>query len=101
MARPSRYPPEFRSRAVALVLESGRPIKHVADELGLGSESLRQWVRQHEADGGQRSDRPTSTETAELRRLRKENLELKRTNEILRLASAYFAQELDPIRRRS
>lgn len=46
---------------MALVLESGRPIKHVADELGLGAESLRQWVRQHEADGGQRSDRPTST----------------------------------------
>ncbi len=69
MARPSRYPPEFRSRAVALVLESGRPIKHVADELGLGSESLGLWERQHEADGGQRSDRPTSTETAELRRV--------------------------------
>jgi len=83
------------------VLQSGRPIKHVADELGLGSESLRQWVRQHEADAGQRSDRPTSVETQELRRLRKENAELKRTNEILKLASAYFAQELDPIRRRS
>jgi transposase-like protein len=63
MARPSKYPPEFRVRAVALVLESGRPIKHVADELGLGSESLRQWVRQHEADQGLRTDRPTSTET--------------------------------------
>ena len=101
MARPSKYPPEFGVRAVALVLESGRPIKHVADELGLGPESLRQWVRQHEADQGLRTDRPTSTETEELRRLRKENAELKRTNEILKLASAYFAQELDPIRRRS
>lgn len=101
MARPSKYPPEFRARAVALVLESGRPIKHVADELGLGPESLRQWVRQHEADQGLRTDWPTSTETQELRRLRKENSELKRTNEILKLASAYFAQELDPIRRRS
>lgn len=101
MARPSKYPPEFRARAVALVLESERPIKHVADELGLGSESLRQWVRQHEADHGQRTDRPTSVESEELRRLRKENADLKRTNEILRLASAYFAQELDPTRRRS
>ena len=101
MARPSKYPPEFRARAVALVLESERPIKHVADELGLGAESLRQWVRQHEADHGQRTDRPTSVESEELRRLRKENAELKRTNEILKLASAYFAQELDPTRRRS
>jgi transposase len=101
MARPSKYPPEFRARAVALVLKSRRPIKHVADELGLGSESLRQWVRQHEADHGQRTDRPTSVESEELRRLRKENADLKRTNEILKLASAYFAQELDPTRRRS
>ncbi len=83
------------------MLESRRPIKHVADELGLGSESLRQWVRQHEADHGQRTDRPTSVESEELRRLRKENADLKRTNEILKLASAYFAQELDPTRRRS
>ena len=101
MARPSKYPPEFRARAVALVRESGRPIRHVADELGLGSESLRVWVRQDEADRGERSDRPSSVESEELRRLRKENTELKRTNEILKLASAYFAQELDPIRRRS
>lgn len=101
MARPSKYPPEFRARAVSLVLETGRPIKHVADELGLGSESLRQWVRQHEADQGLRADRPTTSETEEVRRLRKENAELKRTNEILKLASAYFAQELDPTRRRS
>jgi len=62
MARPSKYSPEFRVRAVSLVLETGRPIKHVADELGLGSEPLRQWVRQHEADQGLRADRPTTTE---------------------------------------
>ena len=86
---------------MSLLLETGWPIKHVADELGLGSESLRQWVRQHEADQGLRADRPTTTETEEVRRLRKENTELKRTNEILKLASAYFAQELDPTRRRS
>lgn len=70
-------------------MESGRPIKHVADELGLGPESLRRWVRQHEADQGLRTDRPTSTETQELRRLRKENSEFKRTNEILKLASVF------------
>lgn len=101
MVRPSKYPAEFRARAVALVRDSGRPIKHVADELGLGAESLRGWVRQDEADRGERTDRPTSVENEELRRLRKDNAELRRTNEILKLASAYFAQELDPIRRRS
>ena len=101
MARPSKCPHEFRARAVALVLESDQPIKHVADELGLGAESLRQWVRQHEADQGLRADRPSTTETEEVRRLRKGNADRKRTNEILKLASAYFAQELDPTRRRS
>jgi transposase-like protein len=54
-----------------------------------------------EADRGERDDRLTSRETEELKRLRKENAELKRTNEILRLASAFFAQEADPTRRRS
>lgn len=96
-----QVPAGVRAARFALVLESGRPIKHVADELGLGPESLRQWVRQHEADHGQRTDRPTSTESEELRRLRKEDGELEWTNEILKLASAYVAQELDPIRRRS
>jgi transposase len=83
------------------VRDSGRPISRVAEELGLGAESLRGWVRQDEADRGERADRPTSVENEELRRLRKDNAELRRTNEILKLASAYFAQELDPIRRRS
>ncbi len=101
MGRPSKYPPEYRARAVALLRESGRPIRHVAQELGLGPESLRQWVRQDEPDRGERDDRPSSVESEELRRLRKENADLKRTNEILKLASAYFAQELDPTRRRS
>jgi transposase len=62
---------------------------------------MRTWIRQDEADRGERFDRPTTAEQEELRRLRKENLELRRANEILRAASAYFAQELDPTRRRS
>ena len=101
MGRTSKWPPEYRARAVALVRESGRPVTHVAQELGIGSESLRQWVRQDEADRGERADRPTSVESEEVRRLRKENAELKRTNEILRAAASFFAQEADPIRRRS
>jgi len=95
MSAPRKYPEELRQRAVRLVFESGRPIAHVARDLGVHREALRQWVRQAEADQGHRSDRPTSPELEELRRLRKENAELRRANEILKAASAYFAKELD------
>jgi transposase len=61
---------------------------------------LRQWVRQAEADRGVRRDLPKTDEREELKRLRKENAELKRANAILKDASVYFAQELDPTRRR-
>ena len=101
MGRPSKYPPEFQARAVQGVRESGRPISQVALELGLGSETLRRWVRQDEANRGERKDLPTASESAEMRRLRKENAELRRTNEILKLASSFFAQEADPMRRQS
>jgi transposase len=95
MSAPRKYPDELRQRAVRLVFESGRPIAHVAQDLGVHREALRQWVRQAEADQGHRSDRPTTAELEELRRLRKENAELRRANEILKAASAYFAKELD------
>jgi transposase len=95
MSAPRKYPDELRRRAVRLVFESGRPIAHVAQDLGVHREALRQWVRQAEADQGNRADRPTSAELEELRRLRKENAELRRANEILKAASAYFAKELD------
>ncbi|MGC5033487.1 IS3 family transposase, partial [Micromonospora sp. DT229] len=62
---------------------------------------LRNWIRQAEADAGERTDRPTGEMVEENRRLRKEVAELRRANEILRAASAYFAAELDPTRRRS
>ncbi len=100
MSRPRKYPDELRERAVRLVFESKRPIAHVALDLGVHKESLRHWVRQAEADSGRRRDLLTSEERDELRRLRKENAELKRANAILKDASVYFAQELDPIRRR-
>jgi transposase len=64
-------------------------------------EALRNWVRQAEADAGERDDRPTSTVNEELRRLRKEVTELRRANDILKAASAFFAQEMDPTRKRS
>ena len=63
---------------------------------GKHNEALRNWVRQAEADAGERADRPTSDENEELRRLRKEVSELRRVNEILKAASAFFAQEIDP-----
>jgi transposase len=63
-------------------------------------EALRQWVRQAEADRGVRRDLLKTDEREELKRLRKENAELKRANAILKDASVYFAQELDPTRRR-
>ncbi len=101
MARPSKWPPEFRERAVQMYRESeGRTISEVALELGIGSETFRKWVRQDEADRGERNDRPTSAEQMEVRKLRRENAELRRTNEILKLATSFFAQELDPTRRR-
>jgi transposase len=103
MAAPRKYPPELKDRALRLwrTEQPRRPIAHVARELGLNPETLRTWIRQEEADRGERGDRPTTAEVEELRRLRKELAELRRANEILKAASAYFAQELDPTRRRS
>ena len=103
MAAPKKYPDELRARAVRLWRESDpKPvIKRLAEQLGVHPEALRNWIRQDEADRGERDDRPTSDMLEENRRLRKEVAELRRANEILKAASAYFAQELDPTRRRS
>lgn len=77
-----------------------RPVTHVARDLGVHPEALRLWVRQAEADRGKRRDLLTTAEREELKALRKENARLKKVNEILKDASAYFAMELDPTRRR-
>jgi transposase len=100
MGAPRKYSEELRERAVRLALESGRPIRHVARDLGIHHESLRVWVRQAEADSGRRRDLLSSEEREELKRLRKEVAELRRANVILKDASVYFATELDPTRRR-
>jgi transposase len=96
-----KYSLEVRKRAVEMVKNSGRPIAAVAAELGMNPETLRKWVRAAEsADKDPNDELATPAEKeAELRRLRAENADLRRTNEILKLASAYFAQELDPARR--
>jgi transposase len=100
MGRPRKYSDELRDRAVRLYFESGRPVAHVANDLGIGKEVLRRWVRQAEVDQGLRPEQLTTSEREELKRLRKENAELKRANAILEDASVYFATELDPTRRR-
>ena len=101
MSRPSRYSADFRARAVRLVAEA-RPehqtewaaMTSVAVKLGVSAETVRKWVRRAEVDAGARPGM-TSEESAELRRLRRENAELRRANEILKSASAFFAAELD------
>jgi transposase len=102
MGRPSKYSPELRERAVRMVQEHSADhssqwaaIRSVGEKLGCSLEALRRWVRQAERDAGQRPGL-TTDERARLKQLEKENFELKRANEILKKASAYFAQaELD------
>jgi len=100
MPRPRKYPEELIRRGVRLAIESGRPVAHVAKDLGLPSETLRKRVRQAEADEGLRPDLPTSEEREEIKALRKEVFELRRANEILKAASVFFATELDADRPR-
>jgi transposase len=95
MSRPRKYPEELIQRGVRLAVESGRPIAHVARDIGLPAETLRKRVRQAEADEGLRPGVPTSEEREEIRKLKRENAELRRANEILKAASVFFATELD------
>lgn len=96
-----RYPDELKERSVKMVLDLQRSDPHdhgvinrVSRQLGVGSESLRTWVKRAEIDAGVRGGL-TSEQVAELRELRKENRELKRANAILQSASAFFGAELD------
>jgi transposase len=102
MKKPSRFSPEVRDRAVRMVLEHQNEhesqwaaIVSIAGKIGCSAETLRNWVRQTERDQGQRPGL-TTDERARLKQLERENFELRRANEILKKASAYFAQaELD------
>lgn len=102
MSRASRFSPEVRDRAVRMVREHEHEhasqwaaITSIAEKIGCSAETLRNWLRQSERDQGQRPGL-TTDERQRLKDLERENRELKRANEILRLASAYFAKaELD------
>jgi transposase len=98
MSRSRKYREELLGRATRLVFESGRPIAHVARGLGVPAETLRVYVRRVEANEGRRMDVLSDGEREEIRKLRRENFELRRANEILKSASVFFAKELDPDR---
>jgi len=100
-----RYPLQLREHAVQRVFEQRgeyssewRAISAIAQECGVTGETLRKWVRQAEVDGGMRAG-TTSAEAARISELERENAQLRRANEILRRASAFFLRELDPQQR--
>ena len=102
MRKSPKFSPEVVERSVRMVLDSQgeyesqwAAIESIAEKLGCSTESLRRWVRQAERDQGMRPG-PTTAEQQRIKELERENRELRKTNEILKLASAYFAQaELD------
>jgi transposase-like protein len=102
MSKQTRFSPEVQERAVRMVMESRdqyesqwAAIESIAGKIGCTAETLRRWVRQHERDSGQREGM-TTAEAKRIKDLEREVKELRRANEILKLASAFFAQaELD------
>lgn len=100
---PKRYSQEFKDRAVRMVVDrladdrsctQWRAMNEIAPRLGISVESMRRWYEQSMVDSGQRQGL-TGEEHEEIKRLKRENAQLRRANEILKLASALFARELD------
>jgi len=101
MAAPRKYPDELRERAIRMAVDARRDpvtrtgaLKRIGGQLGINPETLRNWVVQAEVDAGHRPG-TTTDDTARLAELERDNRELRRANEILRRASAFFAAELD------
>lgn len=89
------YPAEFRREALSLMRSGARTPKQLAADLGCTEQTLRNWLRQDEADRGERSDVLTSDERARLRELERENRILRQEREILKRAASFFARESD------
>jgi transposase len=90
-----KYTPEYREQAARLVIETGRPVAHVAAEIGVGEQMLGRWVRlaRERANGDDTGAVLDADERSELERLRKENAELRLDREFLKKAAAFFASE--------
>ena len=107
MSKSPRYSPEVRERAVRLVQEARKDhpsqwatIESIAPKIGCAAQTLHDWVKQHEVNVGER-DGMTTAERERIKALERENKELRQANEILRLASAFFAQaELDRLKKK-
>ena len=93
---PRVYPPEFRHKVLEL-LRSGKSIQATATEFSISRQTLVNWLKQDEVDGGRRSDGLTTHEREELAKLRRENKQLRIEREILSKAAAWFARETDAI----
>ena len=94
-----KFDAEFREGAVRLVRETGKPIAQIARDLGVNEGTLGNWVNRHRIVHGQAEQPVSGPDRARLRELERENAELRRVNEVLRAASAYFASEIGPTRR--
>ena len=96
MPRPRRFfPPEYKAEVVELIRSTGKTVGQVSKELDLTETAVRQWVRRADLDTGLRTDGLATAERDELRRLRREVMELREEREILRKAAVFFARETD------
>jgi transposase len=94
-AMPKAFPPEFRQDVIAVARKGEAPLSQIAKDFGISESCLHRWLKIADTDDGARPG-TTTTESAELRELRKRNKLLEQENEILRRAAAYFAKEISP-----